>query len=53
MSTVKTGIPLHTMPNFLNICLHNPVQQLPFYVTGVGLAWSGIGLVGRIFVLNY
>jgi len=33
MSTVKTGIPLHTMPNVLNVCLHNSVQQLSFYVT--------------------
>ena len=31
MSTVKTGIPLHAMPNILNVCLHSPVQQLSFY----------------------
>ena len=39
--TVKTGIPLHKMPNFLNVHLHSPVQQLLFYVTGVGSAWLG------------
>ena len=32
MSTVKTGISLHTIANFLNVCLHSPVQQLSFYV---------------------
>ena len=32
-------IPLHTMPNFLNVRLHSPVQQLSFYVTGVESAW--------------
>ena len=36
---VKTGILLHAMPNFLNVRLHSPVQQLSFYVTGVGSAW--------------
>ena len=32
---------MHTMPNFLNVRLHSPVQQLSFYVTGVGSAWLG------------
>ena len=39
MSTVGAGVPLHTMPNFLNVRLHSPVQQLSFYVTRVGSAW--------------
>ena len=26
---------------FLNVRLHSPVQQLSFYVTGVGPAWLG------------
>ena len=30
-----------TMPNFLNVRLHSPVQQLSFYVIGVGSAWLG------------
>ena len=34
MSTVKTGIPLHTMPNSLNIRLYSPVQQHPFTSQG-------------------
>ena len=39
MSRVKTEIPLRTMPDFSNDRLKSPVQQLSFYVTGVGLAW--------------
>ena len=41
MSTVKTGIPLHMMANFLKVRLHSPVQQPSFYATGVGSAWLG------------
>ena len=36
MNTVKTRIPLHTMPNFSNVRLHSPVQQLSFSVFSTG-----------------
>jgi len=30
---------------FLKFRLHNPVQQLSFYITGVGSAWLGAYLL--------